>query len=75
LKKNVTRKDMKRGGSLEQDWSKRVRLPPFGNDNAGNCGNKMMIHSNRDEGMKGSAKICGGKGKTQLFDMGWMKNG
>jgi hypothetical protein len=30
---------------------------------------------NRNEGMKGSAKICGGKGEAQLFDMGWMKNG
>jgi hypothetical protein len=74
-KKNVTRKDMKRGGSLEQDWLKRVRLPPFGNDNAGNCGNKMMSRGNLDEGMKGSDKICGSEGETQLFDMGWMKNG
>jgi hypothetical protein len=32
MKKNGESKDMKRGGSLEQDWIKRVRLPPFGND-------------------------------------------
>jgi hypothetical protein len=42
------------------------------NDNADKCENNLM---NRGEGMKGSDKICGGKGKTQLFDMGWMKNG
>jgi hypothetical protein len=42
------------------------------NDNAGNCENKLM---NRGEEMKGSDEICGGKGKTQMFDMGWMKNG
>jgi hypothetical protein len=75
LKKNGTSKDMKRGGSLEQDWLKRVRLPPFGNDKAGNCGNKVMHRGNLGEGMKGSAKNCGIEGKTQLFDMGWMKNG
>jgi hypothetical protein len=75
LKKNGESKDMKRGGSLEQDWIKRVRLPPFGNDNAGNCGNKVMSRGNLDEGMKESDENCGGKGEAQLFDMGWMKNG
>jgi hypothetical protein len=52
-----------------------VRLLPFGNDNAGNCGTKVMSCSNLDEGMKGSAKICGIEGKAQMCDMGWMKNG
>jgi hypothetical protein len=42
------------------------------NNNASNCGSKLM---NRGEGMKGSEEICGGKGGAQLLDMGWMKNG
>jgi hypothetical protein len=42
------------------------------NDNAGNCEMNMM---NCGEEKMGKNKICGGKGKTQLFDMGWMKNG
>jgi hypothetical protein len=75
MKKNGTNKDMNRDGSEVQDWSKHVRLPPFGNDNAGNCGNKMMIRDNLDEGMKESNKNCGIAGKAQMFDMGWMKNG
>jgi hypothetical protein len=73
LKKNGENKDMKRDGHELQDWTKRVRLPPFDNDNAGNCGNKVM--SNRDEEKMGSDKNCGIEGKTQMFDMGWMKNG
>jgi hypothetical protein len=63
---------MKRDGSEVQDLSKRVRLPPFGNDNAGNCDHKMEI---RDDLNKESDKNCGGKGEAQLLDMGWMKNG
>jgi hypothetical protein len=65
-------KDMKRGGSLEQDWSKRVRLPPFSNDNVGNCEHKMEI---RDDLNKESDKNCENESKAQMFDMGWMKNG
>jgi hypothetical protein len=45
------------------------------NDNAGNCGSKMMSRGNLDEVKKGLDKICGSEGETQLFDMGWMKNG
>jgi hypothetical protein len=75
MKKNGTSKDMNCGGSEEQDWLNRVRLPPLGNDNTGNCEAKMMSRGNLDEGVKGSAEICGGEGKAQMFNMGWMKNG
>jgi hypothetical protein len=35
----------------------------------------MMSRSNLDEEKMGSDKICGGMGKTQFFDISWMKNG
>jgi hypothetical protein len=46
-----------------------------GNDNAGNCGNKMTSHSDLDKEKMGLDKICRGEGKAQMFDIGWMKNG
>jgi hypothetical protein len=48
-------------------------LPSLGRTNASNCGNKMMSRGDRDKGKMGLDKICGSKGKAQMFDMGWMK--
>jgi hypothetical protein len=53
----------------------RGRLPSLGNDNARNCERNMMSRSNLDEEKMGLDEICGSEGETQMFDMGWMKNG
>jgi hypothetical protein len=50
-------------------------LLSLSNDNAGNCERNMMSCSNLDEEKMGLDEICGSKGETQLFDVGWMKNG
>jgi hypothetical protein len=71
----MKKKDMNRDGSEVQDWLKRVRLPPFGNDNAGNCEHKMEIRGDLNKGTKESDKNCENESKAQMFDMGWMKNG
>jgi hypothetical protein len=42
-------------------------------DETGEIG--MLSHGDLDEVKLGLDKICGGKGKAQLFDMVWMKNG
>jgi hypothetical protein len=64
------------GATLDENKCRRLQtldqLVQSKNDNASNCENKLM---NRGERKMGMNKICGGKGKTQMFDMGWMKNG
>jgi hypothetical protein len=53
----------------------RGHLPSLGNDNAGNCGNKMMSCSDLDDEKRGLDKICGCEGEAQMFNTEWMKNG
>jgi hypothetical protein len=75
MKKSSTSEKLNHGSRHGFDGLICGRLPSLSNDNAANCGSKMMSCGNLDEEKMGLDEICGSEGETQLFDMGWSKNG